>query len=151
MLTTRFAYCFYTPPGSEYPPIVNLNPMVAGTAVTVEGAGGSVTAMPFEVHHGTIDALGIRIDAMAYTPDVDGIPDASLGYLEGLDLWVVDALRRTPHPSHWSLPQTLEWIARLKPKRAVLTNLHIDMDFDTLAKELPVGVEPAYDGLELVF
>jgi phosphoribosyl 1,2-cyclic phosphate phosphodiesterase len=88
---------------------------------------------------------------MAYTPDIDGVPEASLPQLEGLDLWIVDALRRTPHPSHWSLSQTLEWIARMRPKRAVITNLHVDMDFDTLAKELPAGVEPAYDGMDLVF
>lgn len=151
MLTTRFAYCFYAAPGSDYPPIINLNPLQAGTPVTIDGAGGPITATPFQVHHGTIDSLGFRFNDMAYTPDIDGVPDDSLSYLEGLDLWVVDALRRTPHPSHWSLPQTLEWIARMKPKRAVITNLHIDMDFATLARELPQGVEPAYDGLELVF
>ena len=151
MLTTRFAYCFYAAPGSDYPPILNLNAMIAGTPVTMDGAGGAITATPFQVHHGTIDALGVRVDKMAYTPDIDGVPDASLPYLEGLDLWVVDALRRTPHPSHWSLSQTLEWIARMKPKRAVITNLHVDMDYATLVRELPSGVEPAYDGLELVF
>jgi len=151
MLTTRFTYCFYTAPGSDYPPIINLNPMEAGKPVTIDGAGGSITATPFQVHHGTIDALGFRIGGMAYTPDIDGVPDASLPYLQNLDLWIVDALRRTPHPSHWSLPQTLDWIARIRPKRAVITNLHVDMDFDTLVKELPAGVEPAYDGLELAF
>lgn len=151
MLTTRFAYCFYSAPGSDYPPIINLNAMEAGTPVTVDGAGGAITAMPFQVHHGTIDALGFRVGDMAYTPDIDGVPDASMPHLEGLDLWVVDALRRTPHPSHWCLPQTLDWIARLKPKRAVITNLHVDMDFATLVKELPAGVQPAYDGLDLVF
>ena len=107
--------------------------------------------MPFHVHHGTIDALGFRIGDMAYTPDIDGVPDSSLPYLANLDLWIVDALRRTPHPSHWSLPQTLEWIGRMKPRRAVITNLHVDMDFATLVKELPAGIEPAYDGLDLVF
>ena len=151
MLTTRFAYCFYSAPGSDYPPIINLNAMEAGAPVTVDGAGGTITAMPFQVHHGTIDALGFRVGDMAYTPDIDGVPDDSLRHLEGLDLWVVDALRRTPHPSHWCLPQTLDWIARLKPKRAVITNLHVDMDFATLVKELPAGVQPAYDGLDLVF
>lgn len=151
MLTTRFAYCFYSAPGSDYPPILNLNPLVAGQPVTVDGAGGGISATPFEVHHGTIDALGFRVGGMAYTPDIDGVPDTSLKHLEGLDLWIVDALRRTPHPSHWSLPQTLQWIARMKPKRAVLTNLHVDLDFETLARELPAGVEPAYDGLDLVF
>jgi phosphoribosyl 1,2-cyclic phosphate phosphodiesterase len=151
MLTTRFAYCFYSAPGSDYPPILNLNPMEAGKPLTISGPGGDVTAMPFQVHHGTIDALGVRIGGMAYTPDIDGVPEQSLQSLHGLDLWIVDALRRTPHPSHWCLPQTLEWIARMKPKRAVITNLHVDLDFATLARELPPGVEPAYDGLELTF
>lgn len=151
MLTTRFAYCFYSAPGSDYPPILNLNPLEAGKAVTIGGAGGDITALPFQVHHGTIDALGFRVGGMAYTPDIDGVPDQSLAALEGLDLWIVDALRRTPHPSHWCLPQTLEWIGRMKPKRAVITNLHVDLDFATLAGELPPGVEPAYDGLELTF
>ena len=151
MLTTRFAYCFYSPPGSDYPPILNLNPLEARTPVTFQGAGGSITALPFEVHHGSIDALGFRVGGMAYTPDIDGVPEQSLAALEGLDLWIVDGLRRTRHPSHWSLPQTLEWIARMKPRRAVITNMHVDLDFDTLARELPAAVEPAYDGLELKF
>lgn len=151
MLTTRFAYCFYSPPGSDYPPIINLNPMEAGTEVQVKGAGGALTALPFEVHHGGIDALGFRIGGMAYTPDIDGVPEQSLPALENLDLWIVDGLRRTKHPSHWCLPQTLDWIARLKPRRAVITNMHQDLDYATLVSELPAGVQPAYDGLELVF
>lgn len=151
MLTTRFAYCFYSAPGSDYPPILNLNVMTAGEPVTIAGAGGTIAAMPFQVNHGTIDALGFRVGGMAYTPDIDGVPGGSLRHLENLDLWIVDALRRTPHPSHWSLPQTLEWIGRMKPKRAIVTNLHVDLDYATLVKELPAGVEPAYDGLELVF
>lgn len=151
MLTTRFAYCFYTAPGSDYPPIINLNPMEAGKPVTISGAGGDIDVLPFQVHHGTIDALGFRVGGMAYTPDIDGVPDQSLHALQGLDLWIVDALRRTQHPSHWCLPQALEWIARMRPRRAVITNMHVDLDFATLARELPPGVEPAYDGLELTF
>jgi phosphoribosyl 1,2-cyclic phosphate phosphodiesterase len=151
MLTTRFAYCFYTAPGSDYPPIIHLNAMEAGKPVTINGAGGGITALPFQVHHGTIDALGFRIKNTAYTPDIDGIPEQSMSALQGLDLWIVDGLRRTSHPSHWSLSQTLEWIARLKPKRAIITNMHLDLDFDTLVRELPATVEPAYDGLQLTF
>lgn len=151
MLTTRFAYCFYSAPGSDYPPILNLNAIEAGKKVTISGAGGDITVLPFQVHHGTIDALGFRIGNMAYTPDIDGVPNDSLHALQDLDLWIVDGLRRTPHPSHWCLPQTLEWIARVKPKRAVITNLHVDLDFATLVSELPQGIEPAYDGLELTF
>ena len=151
MLTTRFAYCFYSAPGSDYPPILNLNAIESGSPVTIDGAGGAITALPFQVQHGTIDALGFRIGGMAYTPDIDGVPDASLKHLESLDLWIVDALRRNPHPSHWNLSQTLEWIGRMKPRRAIITNLHVDLDFATLEAELPSGVTPAYDGLESLF
>lgn len=150
MLTSRFSYCFYTAPGSDYPPILHLNRLVAGVPVTIHGAGGEIEALPFRVHHGTIEALGFRIGRAAYTPDLNGIPDESLRALEGLDLWVVDALRRTKHPSHLSLPETLAWIKRLAPQRAVVTNLHVDMDYETLRAELPDGVEPAYDGLQLL-
>jgi phosphoribosyl 1,2-cyclic phosphate phosphodiesterase len=149
MLISRFAYCFYTAPGSDYPPIINLNRLVAGQPVTIAGAGGSITALPFRLHHGNIDALGFRIGNTAYSPDLNGIPDESIPALESLDLWIVDALRRTPHPSHFSLSETLGWIERMKPKRAVITNMHVDLDFDTLRRELPSHVEPAHDGLEL--
>jgi phosphoribosyl 1,2-cyclic phosphate phosphodiesterase len=150
MLMTRFAYCFYTAPGSDYPPVLNLNRLQAATPVTIGGAGGEITALPFRVHHGNIDALGFRIGAAAYTPDLNGVPEESLSFLEGLDLWVVDALRRTGHPSHLSLPETLDWIARMRPQRAIITNMHIDLDYETLRAELPTGVAPAYDGLEVV-
>ena len=149
LLTTRFNYCFYTAPGSDYPPILALNRIVAGSEIVVEGKGGVISALPFELKHGKITALGFRIGGAAYTPDLDGIPDASVPALTGLDLWIVDALRRVPHPSHFSLPETLSWIKRLKPRRAVITNMHIDLDFDTLRRELPPGVEPAYDGMIL--
>ncbi len=149
MLTTRFTYCFYTAPGSDYPPIIKLNRIAAGQPVTIAGAGGAVTALPFRVHHGNIDALGFRIGDAAYTPDLNGVPAESLPALAGLDLWIVDALRRTRHPSHWSLTETLDFIRQVRPKRSVITNLHVDLDFATLQRELPLGVEPAFDGLEL--
>jgi phosphoribosyl 1,2-cyclic phosphate phosphodiesterase len=151
MLTTRFTYCFYTAPGSDYPPIIKLNRLTAGTPVKVPGAGGEIAAMPFRLNHGSIDALGFRIGHMAYTPDLNDVPDESLAALEGLDLWIVDGLKRTPHPSHWSLPETLRWIERMKPRRAVITNMHVDLDFATLQRELPPNVEPAYDGMTLSF
>ena len=149
MLMSRFGYCFYAAPGSDYPPILNLNRIVAGEAVTIAGAGGAITALPFKVHHGNIEALGFRIGGTAYTPDLNGIPAESLPVLEGLEVWIVDALKRTPHPSHLSLAETLSWIERIKPIRAIVTNMHVDLDFDTLRRELPPGVEPAYDGLEV--
>ena len=150
MLMSRFSYCFYTAHGSDYPPILHMNRLVAGTPVNISGKGGTITALPFKVHHGNIEALGFRIGGTAYSPDLNGIPDESLASLEGLDLWVVDALRRSRHPSHLSLPETLQWIRRLRPKRAIITNMHVDLDYNTLRTELPDGVEPAYDGLEVL-
>jgi phosphoribosyl 1,2-cyclic phosphate phosphodiesterase len=147
MLQARFAYCFASPVGSDYPPIVSLTEIKAGHQVETIGAGGAVSATPFIVHHGNIDALGYRIGDVAYTPDLNAVPDRSLQYLENLDVWVVDALRRTPHPSHFSLRETLVWIERMKPKRAVLTNLHIDLDYETLCQELPPHIRPAFDGM----
>jgi phosphoribosyl 1,2-cyclic phosphate phosphodiesterase len=149
MLKRRFAYCFETAAGSDYPPVVVPNVMEAGQEVTIAGAGGIITLAPFTVQHGNIEALGFRIGDAAYTPDLNGIPDASNPYVSALGLWVVDALKRTPHPSHFCLEDTLRAVGRFKPGRAVLTNMHNDMDYDTLRVELPAGVEPAYDGLKL--
>ena len=144
-----FSYIFETPPGSQYPPLLDERRIVRGEAIVLEGPGGALDAMPFMVHHGEIDALGYRFGTTAYTPDLNAIPDASLGYLEGLDLWIVDALRYTRHPSHFSLAETLDWIARLAPRRAILTNLHTDLDFETLRRDLPAHIEPAYDGMTI--
>jgi phosphoribosyl 1,2-cyclic phosphate phosphodiesterase len=149
MLKLRFAYCFKTAPGSDYPPVVMPNVIVPGQDLAIAGEGGTISVTPFEVHHGNIEALGFRFGKTAYTPDLNGIPETSVPYLADLDLWIVDALKRTPHPSHFCLADTLQAIARFKPRRAILTNMHIDMDYDTLRAELPAGVEPAYDGLKL--
>ena len=100
-------------------------------------------------NHGRIRSLGFRFGPVAYSPDVDGLDEEAFAALDGVDCWIVDALRRTPHPSHAHLSRTLEWIARVKPKRAFLTNMHVDMDYDTLKREMPPGVEPAYDGMTI--
>ncbi len=147
MLMSRFSYCFVTPPGSSYPPILEMNGIQPETPVSTTGAAGEINAMPFEVNHGDIDALGFRVGDVAYTPDLIKVPEHSLQYLDGLDIWIVDALRRTPHPSHFSLDDALAWIERIKPKRAILTNMHIDMDYQALCSELPANVVPAYDGM----
>ena len=146
-LLDRFGYAFVQPKGSPYPPILELNTIQGD--VVVDGAGGPITLTPFEVEHGTIDALGFRIADVAYLPDVSAIPEPVWDRLSGLEYWIVDSLRRTPHPSHSHLANTLEWIDRAKPKRAVLTNLHNDLDSQALAAETPDHVQPAYDGLTL--
>lgn len=144
-LLGRFGYAFVQPAGSAYPPILDLHAIDGD--VTIEGAGGPITFTPFEVTHGNIDALGFRMGDIAYLPDVSDIPDAVWPVLAGLDCWIIDALRRTPHPSHAHLDLTLEWIARAAPKRAVLTNMHIDLDYQTVADETPDHITPAYDGM----
>ena len=144
-----FGYIFETPPGSLYPPLLEERRIAAGTAVTVEGPGGPIDIMPFRLSHGEIDALGLRIGDVAYTPDVKAIPDDSVRFVEGLDLWIIDALRPSPHPSHFSLSDALGWIERARPRRAILTNLHTDMDYRTLRGSLPPHVDVAYDGMVL--
>ena len=146
-LNDRFGYCFVTPPGSSYPPILNEHRLAPGQPVTVNGEGGSITALPYLQDHGDIASLGFRFGNVAYSADIKSLPPASIQALSGLDVWIVDALRPAPHPSHFSLDDALEWIGRIKPKRAILTNLHSDLDYEALRAKLPAGIEPAYDGL----
>ncbi len=149
VVRSHFGYIFETPEGSHYPPLVNDQRLTPGEAVTIEGPGGEIIFMPFRLSHGEIDALGFRVGDFAYTPDLNAIPVESERYLRGLDLWVVDALRYTPHPSHFSVPETLDWIEKLQPKRAILTNLHTDIDFEQIRHKLPPHIEPAFDGMRL--
>lgn len=146
-LLARFGYAFVQPKNSPYPPILDLN-TISG-AVTIEGAGGPMVLHPIRLNHGTVDALGFRVEGLAYAPDVVGIYPESWPMLEGLDIWIVDALRRKPHPSHAHLEMTLDWIARAQPRQAVLTNMHVDLDYATLCAELPDQIRPAHDGMIL--
>ncbi len=149
-MQARFGYCFATPPGSQYPPILNGHTLSAGQAVTIEGQGGPIELLPVLQDHGDIASLGFRFGKVAYSADIKSLPAESLEAMAGLDVWIVDALRKSPHPSHFNLDEALHWIARIKPKRAILTNLHSDMDYATLCATLPAGVEPGYDGMTFV-
>lgn len=144
-LLSRFAYAFIQPAGSPYPPILEMN-LIDGP-VTITGAGGEITLHPFLCEHGAMDALGFRIGGLAYLPDAVAIPEQHWPLLSGLEVWVVDALRRRPHPTHAHLEMTLGWIDRARPARAVLTNMHNDLDFATLEGELPPHIRPAHDGM----
>lgn len=146
-LLGRFGYAFVQPKGSSYPPILELNAIEG--EFTIDGAGGPIRFEPFSVKHGRIDALGFRIGDVAYLPDVSDIPDAAWPALRGLDTWIVDALRRDPHPTHAHLAKTLEWIARAAPRQAVLTNMHNDLDYATVAAETSDHIHPAYDGMTI--
>jgi phosphoribosyl 1,2-cyclic phosphate phosphodiesterase len=145
---TRFGYCFETPPGSEYPPILNEHRIEAFHKITVDGEGGPIVTLPFAQTHGdNVRSLGFRFGNVAYSCDLNGLMPDSIPALAGLDVWILDALRYTPHPSHLSVTEALGWIERIRPKRAVLTNLHSDLDYEILRSELPPHVEPAYDGM----
>ena len=148
-LNERFSYAFTQPQGSPYPPILDMNDLMGNVSIT--GDGGTIDKVPFYVKHGGINALGFRINNFAYLPDVSEIPEKSWKLLDNLDCWVVDALRYTPHPSHSHLSQTLEWIDRANPKRAIITNMHIDLDYETVCKETPERVTAAYDGMQIQY
>ena len=140
-----FGYIFDTPEGSQYPPLLRDHRIRAGHAVHIEGAGGVLEAMPLRLDHGEIESLGFRFGNVAYTPDVKTIFPESYPHLEGLDLWIIDALRYTRHPTHFSLEEALDMIKLFRPKRAILTNLATELDYATLKAELPPNVEPAHD------
>jgi phosphoribosyl 1,2-cyclic phosphate phosphodiesterase len=148
-LTRRFEYVFETHGG--YPAICEPRPLPShGVAWSLDGPSGEIPVQSFDLDHGNIRSVGFRFGGVAYTPDVVAIPEESWPALTNLDVWIVDALRWTPHPTHAHVDRTLEWIARAKPRRAILTNLHIDLDFNQLSSKLPAGVEPAFDGMRVV-
>lgn len=151
-LLVRFSYCFEQAEGSWYPPILEERTMPpAGRAFAVDGPGGALEATPFLQDHGPVDSLGFRIGDLAYSSDVVDLSDESFEILRGVKTWIVDALQMTPHGSHAHFDKTLEWIDRVRPDRAILTNLHVAMDYETVRGLCPPGVEPAYDGLVVGF
>jgi len=148
-LREGFLYCFETPEGSDYPPILTPHLIEHYEPFAIDGAGGPLTFMPLPQQHGLIHSLGFRVGPFAYCSDVSEFLPGSVPYLEDLELLVIDALQYRPHPNHLSLGETLEWVERLKPRRAVLTHMHIPLDYQTVQNETPDHVEPAYDGMIL--
>lgn len=145
----RFAYCFEGADG--YPPILEHRTLPeAGGTTAVQGSGGSVDLLSLELDHGAIPCKGFRIGNFAYCNDVVRIPRETMDRLGGLELLIVDALRYAAHPTHANVDQALAWIEELRPRRAVLTNMHVDLDYARLRADLPASVEPAFDGMELV-
>jgi len=149
MLMTRFSYCFVQPPGSDYPAILTMHGITPGQPLTIDGKGGPITALPFIQDHGDIRSLGFRFGSVAYSSDLHDLPADSVAAVADLELWIVDALRYVPHPAHFSVADALSWIERLSPKRAILTNMHTDLDYEALRVSLPPHVEPAYDGMQV--
>jgi phosphoribosyl 1,2-cyclic phosphate phosphodiesterase len=146
-LQEGFGYCFETPPGSNYPPILKRHPIGHDTPFTLKGPGGDILFDPLLQRHGQIHSLGFRIGNFAYCSDVSSYPDETLDRMRGLDVLIIDALQYREHPSHLSLEQALAVIMELAPKRAYLTHMHIPLDYETVKNETPANVEPCYDGL----
>lgn len=141
----RFRYIFDSVEG--YPAILDARPIAPhGEPWSVDGPGGAVPVVTFDQAHGPIRSVGYRIGPVAYSSDVSDLDDAALEAVRGCDLWIVDALRWTPHPTHAHVERTLDWIARAGVKKAVLTNLHIDLDYNALSAAVPPNVEVAFDG-----
>lgn len=141
----RFGYAFrpVTPGRPVY------RPALTGHAVDGPFIAAGMPVLPFEQSHGFSMTLGFRIGPVGYSTDVVDLDEAAFATLAGVELWVVDCLRREPHPTHSDLAKTLSWIRRIRPRRAVLTHMDQSLDYRELAAELPPGVEPGYDGLAI--
>ena len=147
-IRSGFGYCLETPPGSGYPPIVRPELIEdLDKPIRIEGAGGVIDILPLKQIHGDIISLGFRIGDLAYCSDVSDFPEETVARLLGLDVLILDTLQYRFHPSHLSMEQSMGWIEHMQPKRAILTHMHIPLDYDTVMRETPDQVEPAYDGL----
>jgi phosphoribosyl 1,2-cyclic phosphate phosphodiesterase len=144
-IAQRFGYVFAPLESGDsfYKP--TLTPHVIDGPFEIAG----LRIVPFEQDHGFSTTLGFRIGGIAYSTDVVDLDETAFGILAGVELWIVDCLRYEPHPTHSHLAKTLSWIARVKPRRAVLTHMDIQLDYATLCRDLPAGVEPGYDGLTI--
>ena len=151
MVDKPFSYIFRQAAGSSYPAFCSQHIVDQHTPIHINGAAGAIEAQPIIAEHGDIQALGFRMGDVAYLPDAKRVVDTtSLERLRGLDVLIIDALRYKAHPSHMNLDEALAFIEQHAPKKAVLTNMHSDMDYETLCRSLPKGVEPGYDGMQIV-
>ena len=141
-LTKRFDYIFGGSGLGHY-----YRPAMAAHEITGAFTIGDIPVVPFEQDHGHTKSLGFRFGDFAYSTDVHSLSDTGFDVLKGTTTWLVDCVRVEPHPTHSHLEQTLSWIERVKPERAYLTHMNQMMDYETLRRILPAGVEPAYDGL----
>ena len=148
-MRAKFSYCFEQPEDSNYVPILEGHEIEAYSQLTIDGPGGTIELETFQQLHGNRQSLGLRFGKLVYATDVHAFPERSLPYLVGLDILILDALRYTPHPCHFSVSEAVEIIKRFQPARAILTHLHVDLDYQTLKGELPSPIEPAFDGLSI--
>lgn len=145
-----FGYCFHQSPGSSYPTFCNEQSLTPLSSFTVNGAGGDIKLNTLIAEHGDINALGVRVGNTVYIPDMKRITDQpSLELLDNVEVLIVDALRYKQHPSHMNLDECLAFVHSVKPQRAILTNMHSDLDYQQLKASLPPDIEPGYDGMRI--
>ncbi len=145
-IAARFDYVF-TPLDPELTTIYK--PWLIPHAVEGRFEAAGIGALSFDQDHGFSRTTGYRIGDMAYSTDVLDLPEGSMAQLEGLDLWIVGCMVDFPHPTHAHIGKALEWRDRLQPKHMVITHMSPRLDYETLRRELPDGVEPGYDGMVL--
>ena len=141
----RFDYAFRSPAPGFYRPALVATPVQPGRTVRLCG----LEVLLFRQDHKVTETLGLRVGDFAYSTDVVALPEESLAVLGGLDTWVVGCFGRTPHPVHAHVAQVVTWVARLKPRRTLLTHMGPDLDWAWMRENLPVGIEPAHDGMQL--
>ncbi len=145
-----FGYCFVQARGSSYPSFCTEQQLSPHVPFTIDGPGGALSLNTLVAEHGDINALGIRVGNAVYLPDMKKISNAeSLELLKDVKVLIVDALRYKSHPSHMNLDECLAFIETVSPERAILTNMHGDLDYKTLQDILPAGVEPGFDGMRI--
>ena len=147
-IVRRFDYAFGAPAGPDgvwFKPSLEPQKINDYDLITV----GNVEIQSFLQYHGKGRSTGYRVGNFAYSPDVHNFPDESLQVLEKLDVWLVDCLRYTEAPTHAHLEKTLAWIDRFKPRLSILTHMAHELEYETLCRELPDGVVPAYDGMKI--
>lgn len=149
-LSDRFGYCFAKPEGRVHPPILERQEeLVGGTSIEIDGPGGTLNVDVLGLSHGPTPVLGFTFAGVAvYTPDVHDIDEPTLDRLDAPDLWIIDALRYNPSPTHAHCDKSLAWLARTRTRKAVFTNMHVDLDYVTFKDEMFGPHEIAYDGME---
>ena len=146
-LKKSYRYCFVEEQG--YKPIMKAN--IIKKNFLIKKKNSSLFIKSFEVNHGQINATGYVMEKIAYISDCNKVPEKNLKYLKNLNYLILDCLKINKHPSHLNLETALNLIDITKPRKAVLTNLHTDLDYFKLKKKLPKNILPAYDGLSFSF
>ena len=146
-LLSKYTFCFK--PRHGYKPIMKAN--IVENSFKIKNKKHTMKIIPFDVIHGMIKATGFLFEKVAYISDCNKIPNSSIKNLYNLNYLVLDCLKLSKHPSHFSLSEALELINLVRPKKTILTNLHTDLDYNELKKKIPKNVYPAFDGMVFNF